>query len=90
MKSAPGTRPHSDFIRRAVEHANLNALRLALLQATGDPAFAAMRVEPAELNGGSSWATVLATDDCTAMIDRATTYLCGPLPAPAAPDTAIL
>ena len=32
------------FIRRAFDHANLNVLRIALFQHTGDPELAAMKV----------------------------------------------
>jgi 4-hydroxyacetophenone monooxygenase len=34
-----------DFLRRAIDQSHLNALRVALYQQTGDPEFAAMKVE---------------------------------------------
>jgi 4-hydroxyacetophenone monooxygenase len=70
-----------DYIRRAIADANLNALRVALFQATGDQAFAAMTVEQAPLNRGSSSTTVLAPRDREALIELAIQYLGKPLPA---------
>lgn len=35
-----------DYIRRAIELADLNAVRLALYQNTGDPALAALPLAP--------------------------------------------
>ena len=48
-----GTTPDTEFIRRAVELADLNAVRVALFQHTGDPEIAACR-------------TALAIDDTAA------------------------
>ncbi|MBP7336558.1 NAD(P)/FAD-dependent oxidoreductase [Niveispirillum sp.] len=83
--SAKATRKPPDFIRKAVELADLNALRIALLQATGDEAFARMGVERTPLNGGSSWVTTIAPTDRPAMIERALHHLSRPLPKPPPP-----
>lgn len=77
----------SEFLRDAVTGSNLNALRMALYQATGDPRLAAMGVEQAPLNSGASSTTVLRTGDREAMIDLAVHYLGAPVAAPAAPGT---
>ena len=76
--SAPAL-PSRDFIRRAIEQSNLNALRLALLQSTGDPLFAGMAVEQAEWNGGSSTTTVVADEDRPRLIEAALDYLGKPI-----------
>lgn len=78
--------PSRDFLRAAVSGANLNALRLALLQTTGDARFAAMGVEQAPLNSGASSTTVLRTSDREAMIDLAVDYLGAGVSPPAVPE----
>ncbi|MBX3564154.1 MAG: NAD(P)/FAD-dependent oxidoreductase [Sphingomonas sp.] len=74
-----------DFIRRAVEDCNLNALRLALFQVTDDPTFAAFGVDQAPMNGGASLATVVRASDRQTLIDLAVEYLGQPLVTPTAP-----
>lgn len=48
------------LLRRAIDLADLNALRLALLQLTGDPELEAMEVVPQPRRGGATAAAVVA------------------------------
>ncbi len=75
-----------DFIRRALDGANLNALRVALYQSTGDPKFVEMAVEQSPLNSGSSSTTVLSAHDRDAMIKLAMKYLGEALTPPSTPS----
>ncbi|OYX21977.1 MAG: hypothetical protein B7Z04_00950 [Rhodobacterales bacterium 32-66-9] len=64
-----------DFIRKAVEEADLNALRLALLQATGDPEYAAIPVTRIDVRAGAGTTYVVAEEHREALIDRAVAFL---------------
>ncbi|QKS00254.1 NAD(P)/FAD-dependent oxidoreductase [Sphingomonas sp. CL5.1] len=64
-----------DFIRKAVEEADLNALRLALLQATGDPEYAAIPVNRIEVRAGAGTTYVVAAEHREALIDMAVAFL---------------
>lgn len=68
-----------DFIRQAVEEADLNALRIALFQATGDPEFAAIPVTRIEVRAGAGTSYVVAEEHRGRLIDRAVDFLSGPL-----------
>lgn len=63
------------FMRRALDRANLNAVRLALHQITGDPALLKMRVEKQLLRGGALIADVLAPEHHETVKDRAIALL---------------
>ncbi|WP_066796647.1 flavin-containing monooxygenase [Sphingomonas soli] len=76
----------AEFVRQAVEACNLNALRLALFQATGDPAFAAIGVEQVPMNGGASSATMVRASDRAALVELAVEHLGKRLAQPAAPQ----
>ncbi|HVW43878.1 MAG TPA: NAD(P)/FAD-dependent oxidoreductase [Amycolatopsis sp.] len=43
----------NDFLRSAIEHAELGALKIALYQATGDPEIAAIPIENVTVRGGA-------------------------------------
>lgn len=75
--STNGVKPVDEaFIRAAVDKANLNALRLALLQVTGDPELAKMRTRRHAIRGGAMFAHVLATEeDAKAVKEKAYAYL---------------
>ncbi len=47
------------FVRRAVEQADLNALRLALYHCTKDPAFAEMELSSVPVRGGATTMVVV-------------------------------
>src|SRR5690606_19073032 len=64
-----------DFIRNAVEEADLNALRIALLQATGDPEYAAIPVERVEVRAGAGTSFVVAESHRQRLIDKAVEFL---------------
>jgi 4-hydroxyacetophenone monooxygenase len=64
-----------DFIRKAVEEADLNALRVALLQATGDPEFAAIPVERIDVRIGAGNTYVIAESHRQRLIDKAVSFL---------------
>jgi 4-hydroxyacetophenone monooxygenase len=79
------------FIRRAVETANSNALRLALYQLTGDPELAAMRPYRKEIRGGAMLQNVVRDEDLPSLREKAVQYLLAqedPVVAPPAPDDA--
>jgi 4-hydroxyacetophenone monooxygenase len=71
-----GTKTVDDaFIRTAIDKANLNALRLALLQVTGDPELAKMRTRRHAIRGGAMFAHVLNDEDVPALKEKAFAYL---------------
>src|SRR3546814_640196 len=74
------------FVRRAIELSDLNALRVAMLQVTGDPVFARIRVQQEPLNNGSSSITVVRPADRERLIERAQQYLSGKFSPPPPPD----
>jgi 4-hydroxyacetophenone monooxygenase len=59
------------LIRRALDQADANVLRLALYQATGDATLAAMRVESQRITGGLFVRKVLAVEHHAAVKDMA-------------------
>lgn len=63
------------FIRQAVEEADLNALRIALLQATGDRVFADIPVERIEVRAGAGTSFVIAPSHRQQLIDKAVEFL---------------
>lgn len=66
-----------DFIRKAVEEADLNALRLALLQVTGDPEYAAIPVERVDVRVGAGTTYIVAESHRERLIDKAVEFLAG-------------
>jgi 4-hydroxyacetophenone monooxygenase len=64
-----------DFIRAAIDKANFNALRLALLQVTGDPDLAKMRTRRHAVRGGAMFMHVLSDEDVPALKEKAFAYL---------------
>ncbi|MET0886955.1 MAG: NAD(P)/FAD-dependent oxidoreductase, partial [Mycetocola sp.] len=53
---------NEDFVRRAVDQADLNALRLALFHATGDISLTEMRLESVSVRGGATTMVVVAPE----------------------------
>ncbi|OCK73501.1 FAD/NAD(P)-binding domain-containing protein [Lepidopterella palustris CBS 459.81] len=71
-----GTKPVDDaFIRTAIDKSNLNALRLALLQVTGDTDLAKMHTRRHAIRGGAMFAHVLAEEEVPALKEKAFAYL---------------
>ncbi|EXJ71202.1 uncharacterized protein A1O5_06196 [Cladophialophora psammophila CBS 110553] len=71
-----GTYPIDEaFIRTAIDKSNLNALRLALLQVTGDPDLANMHIRRHAIRGGAMFAHVVADEDIPALKEKAFVYL---------------
>lgn len=64
-----------DFIRRAIDLSNLNALRLALFQVTGDEELAQMSVRKQAIRGGALFGYVVSEDDHALLKDKAFEYL---------------
>lgn len=62
-------------IRTALESANLNVLRLALYQATGDPDLAAMEVVRIPLRGGAFFGYLVADQHHEAIKEKALRFL---------------
>ena len=93
--SKPGGPPdpaeREAFVRRAVETANANALRLALYQATGDPDLAAMKPYQKEIRGGALLQNAVRDEDLDQLKEKAVRYLLsvGDVPSvPQQPDEA--
>jgi 4-hydroxyacetophenone monooxygenase len=63
------------FIRRALDDADLNALRMALYQATGDESLLDVRLDQVSAYGGSSTMTTVAKEEEAALKDRAVAFL---------------
>ncbi|HEX7783003.1 MAG TPA: NAD(P)/FAD-dependent oxidoreductase [Sphingobium sp.] len=69
--------PDADFIARALDQANPNALRLALYQATSDPALADVKVGSVPWWGGVFQVTVLSAEDGERVKEKARAFLSG-------------
>lgn len=65
------------FIRKAVELANSNALRLALYQATGDSELAAMRLVLVPVRSGAQLQNSVADEELPKLRDKAVKFLLG-------------
>lgn len=66
---------NGDFIREAIDKSSLNALRLALLQVTGDQDLSRMRTQRHAIRGGAMFAHVVAEEDVPALKEKAYAYL---------------
>lgn len=64
-----------EALRAILSEADPNVLRLALYQATRDPALAAMRVESMAVRGGAYRAPVLAKEHRAEVVDKALAFL---------------
>ncbi|MEH3033707.1 MAG: NAD(P)/FAD-dependent oxidoreductase [Aeromicrobium erythreum] len=90
------TAPHHDpvdesTVRAALDQANLNVLRIALLQVTGDESLARMRVDKVPMRGGAFFAYVLNEAHHQEVKDKAVAYLSsfdGQVPPPPGEDEA--
>jgi 4-hydroxyacetophenone monooxygenase len=76
-------------IRRSLEQADPNVLRLALYQATGDAGLKAMRVESQRITGGLFVRKVLAPEHHAAVKDMAYTLLAEAKLEPVPPPNAV-
>ena len=56
-------RPSANFIRRALDSADLNALRIALYQATGDASLLAIKLTTTPAMGGATRTVEVAEDE---------------------------
>src|SRR4051794_28806857 len=65
----------ADFVRRAVEQADLNALRVALLHATGDSSLAAMKLNTVLVRGGATSMKVVAPEHHDELKTKAVSFL---------------
>jgi 4-hydroxyacetophenone monooxygenase len=63
------------FVRRAVEQGDINAIRMALYQATGDPEIAAIETERTVVRGGQGTQVTVAADKHERLRDLAVSYL---------------
>jgi 4-hydroxyacetophenone monooxygenase len=59
----------------AVDRSNINALRLSLLQATGDPELAAMTVRKQKIRGGMQFSFTISDIDTEVVKEKAIAYL---------------
>lgn len=80
------------FIRRALDEADLNALRMALYQATGDEEFASMRLKSVKVRGGATTLVEVADEERDRLKDKAVEFLTGGVKgfSPTRPDDAEL
>lgn len=72
------TRPQhidEDFVRRALDEADLNALRIALYQATGDEALLQVKLDSVPVRGGQLVLVDVAEADRQFVKDRAVQFL---------------
>ncbi|MFD4508131.1 hypothetical protein, partial [Streptomyces sp. NPDC058457] len=65
------------FIGRALDDADLNALRLALYQATGDETLLELPLKTTPMYGGALKQTVLAEESVETLRAKATEFLLG-------------
>lgn len=70
--------PNAAFIKDAVEKAQVNALRMALYQATGDESLRQMQVSKEPIRGGAMMDYVLGPKDSANVQQKAIEYLLGP------------
>jgi 4-hydroxyacetophenone monooxygenase len=63
-----------DFIRKALKEIDINALRMALYQITGDKELEAMRVTQTEMLGGAATDYVLTREDTEVVCNKAVEY----------------
>ncbi|MGW6336725.1 flavin-containing monooxygenase [Nocardia rhamnosiphila] len=73
--------PPTSIIEEAIDQADLNALRLSLIQATGDEALAAMKVEKFPYGSGFSHSYQLTAEDSDIVKAAAARYFRSPRPA---------
>lgn len=64
-----------EFVRQAVQNSDLNALRVALLQATGDSEIAAIRVKSIPVRAEAGVNFTVIDEDRDLLIDKAVEYL---------------
>ncbi|MCW2879497.1 MAG: hypothetical protein JWQ95_3597 [Sphaerisporangium sp.] len=72
-------------IRASLDRANLNVLRMALLQATGDPALAKMKVDQVPMRGGAFVGYILAEEHHQEVRDKALRFLLNRQPVASSP-----
>ena len=65
----------ADYIRRAIRQASPNALRMALIEATGDPALTAMQAERRAIRGGAMIVPVVSREDRVIVAEKAFAHL---------------
>ena len=75
QRAAPQGRVDDEFIRRALEHAHLNSLRIALYQQTRDPEIARMKVETFAPVGTPFLAHVVSAEHHALLKEKAFAYL---------------
>lgn len=71
----PVPQADTEFIRRALDDADLNALRLALYQATGDEDLLAVKLRQVPVYGGATKLTEVSPDQRDFIKDRALAFL---------------
>jgi len=71
----PDVRHEEAAVRAAVEQANLNVLRIALLQVTGDESLAQMQVDKIPMRGGAFFAYVLNERHHHELKDKAVEFI---------------
>ncbi|KAL2823628.1 hypothetical protein BDW59DRAFT_163206 [Aspergillus cavernicola] len=86
-----GHRPDVEYIRKAVEMAGVNALRVALYQVTADPELATIPITRTKIRGGVLFDSVLSKKDEEVVRRKAVEYLTNPpkrVPPPPSIDEA--
>ncbi|KAK4938694.1 hypothetical protein LTR10_020877 [Elasticomyces elasticus] len=87
LDNVAGYDVNEQFIRKAVNDAEANIMRMALYQTTRDPELAQMKVERKPIRGGVLFDYVLTPEDEKLIRDKTIAYLLqGPRSAPPPPD----
>lgn len=81
-KSAQSGLPDREFIERALNQANLNVLRMAMLQVTGDPELAAIPTVESGIRGGALIAYTIPPEYHQMVRDKARAWLTAGAPTP--------
>ncbi len=75
LNASPMNAVDEEFVRRAVDEADLNALRIALFQATRDPELGAIELQETSIRGGSRKQLVVAPEHQDWIKQRAVRFL---------------
>lgn len=88
QQTSPTALPDDDFLDKALAQANMNVLRLAILQLTGDPELAAIPVVESGIRGGALIAYTIPPEYHQTVRDKARAWLKSGAAVPPPPSRA--